>query len=142
VISYSLSVKITDSIREPDLDMPTATEINNRVDAILLKTEFSESELADIRALPNGILRLCIVEIKWNLYRKHRKALDILMEELDDVIQEDKGEYFAELFNSKVPSATTASACYLIWSYFTIGWTRTQVKMSHHSWPTTEYTYC
>lgn len=47
------------------------------------------------------LLRSLGNEIKWNLFRKHKKALDIAMEEEDDVIQEDKGEYFAELFNSK-----------------------------------------
>lgn len=46
------------------------------------------------------------LEIKWNLYRKHKKALDLALEEEDvieeDVNEDDKGEYFAETFYNKV----------------------------------------
>ena len=85
--------------------------------------------------------KILITEIKWNLYRKHKKALDLAMEG-KDIIEEDKGEYFAEIFYSKVLNKYDRDSCnFQILYAFMIGWTIIMRTSYHPFWPIMVYRY-
>lgn len=52
--SYSLSVKVTTSIKEPDLDMPKVSEINNKFESIIKKTNIDTKNVELLRILSPG----------------------------------------------------------------------------------------
>lgn len=71
--------------------MPKENDVANKFLNIIRRTDFDLTTQKELAMLPAAV--------KWNLIQKHKKAVD--QQELIIEEEEDKGESYADLFNSK-----------------------------------------